>query len=151
MFITAAFKIVWWLKLNFTDTKVIKIAWIWQLFVLSYYVALCSEHRDVYRIQMMFGSSLPSFVCRRTHALCTLFVFVCVWWCPTHILLCYCYVFHRLVYPMLPVSLECPFLIAPSVFSNVYLVWVIGCIICGHLAPDIIWMQYFQVSWVKIR
>ena len=29
--------------------------------------------------------------------------------------------FYRLVYPMLSVSLECPFLIAPSVFSNVYL------------------------------
>jgi hypothetical protein len=26
-----------------------------------------------------------------------------------------------LVYPMLPVSLDCPFLIAPSAFSNVYL------------------------------
>jgi hypothetical protein len=26
-----------------------------------------------------------------------------------------------LVYPMLPVSLDCPFLIAPSVFSNDYL------------------------------
>jgi len=25
----------------------------------------------------------------------------------------------RFVYPMLPVSLDCPFLIAPSVFSNV--------------------------------
>ena len=25
------------------------------------------------------------------------------------------------VYPMLPVSLDCPFLIAPSVLSNVYL------------------------------
>jgi hypothetical protein len=28
--------------------------------------------------------------------------------------------FIRLVYPMLPVSLDCLFLIAPSVFSNVY-------------------------------
>ena len=27
----------------------------------------------------------------------------------------------RLVYPLLPVSMDCPFLIAPSVFSNVYL------------------------------
>ena len=27
-----------------------------------------------------------------------------------------------LVYPMLPVSLDCPFLKTPSVFSNVYLV-----------------------------
>ena len=31
-----------------------------------------------------------------------------------------CCVSRRLVTPMLPVSLECPFLIAPSVFSNVY-------------------------------
>jgi hypothetical protein len=49
-----------------------------------------------------------------------LFVFVCVWWCPTHIVLCYCFVFLRLLYPVLPVSLDCPFLIAPSVFSNVH-------------------------------
>jgi hypothetical protein len=34
-----------------------------------------------------------------------------------HILCC---VFLRLVYPMLPVSLDSPCLIAPSVFSNVY-------------------------------
>jgi hypothetical protein len=32
-----------------------------------------------------------------------------------------CFVFLRLVYPMLPVSLDCQFLIVPSVFSNVYL------------------------------
>ena len=31
----------------------------------------------------------------------------------------YCVVFLRLVYPMLPVSLDCTSLIAPSVFSNV--------------------------------
>jgi hypothetical protein len=35
-----------------------------------------------------------------------------------HILCC---VFFRLVYPMLPVFLDCPFVIAPSIFSNVYL------------------------------
>jgi hypothetical protein len=28
-----------------------------------------------------------------------------------------------LVFPMLPVSLHCPFLVAPSVFSSVYLPW----------------------------
>ena len=38
-----------------------------------------------------------------------------------YILLCFCFAFPRLVYPMLSVSLDCPFLIAPSVFSNVYL------------------------------
>ena len=39
--------------------------------------------------------------------------------------LCCVYVlcFLRLVYPSLPVSLDFPFLIAPSVFSNVYLVF----------------------------
>jgi hypothetical protein len=35
-------------------------------------------------------------------------------------ILCFCFVFLRLVYLMLPVSLDCPFFIAPSVFSNVY-------------------------------
>jgi hypothetical protein len=33
-----------------------------------------------------------------------------------------CFVFLRLVYPILPVSLDYPFLISPSVFSNVYLI-----------------------------
>jgi hypothetical protein len=35
--------------------------------------------------------------------------------------LCDCSVFLCLVCPMLPVSLDCPFLIAPAVFSNVCL------------------------------
>jgi lysosomal Pro-X carboxypeptidase len=30
----------------------------------------------------------------------------------------------RLVYPMLPISLDCPFFIASSVFSNVYLLYI---------------------------
>ena len=40
--------------------------------------------------------------------------------CPTHIVLCFCFICLRLVYLMLPVSLDCPFLIVLSVFSNVY-------------------------------
>ena len=48
-------------------------------------------------------------------------MFVCVWWCTAHIVLCFCFVCLRLLYPMLPVSLDCPLLIALSVFSNVYL------------------------------
>ena len=35
-----------------------------------------------------------------------------------HIL--HCFAFRRLVCPMFPVSLDCPFFIVPSVFSNVY-------------------------------
>jgi hypothetical protein len=56
---------------------------------------------------------------------------VCVYLCmvvPTHIVLCFCFVFHRLEYPMLPVSLDCPFLIDPSEFSNVYYLLTLQCI-----------------------
>jgi hypothetical protein len=87
--------------------------------------------------KMKFGSSLPPVVCRRAHVLFTLFV--CVYWCPTHIVLCFCFIFlphvytilpvslcfcfiflpH--VYTMLPVSLDCSFLIPPPVLSDVYL------------------------------
>ena len=35
-----------------------------------------------------------------------------------------------LVYPMFPVSLDCPFLIAPSVFSNVYLLPIVCPVSC---------------------
>jgi len=31
----------------------------------------------------MIGSSFPPVVCRMAHVLFTLFVFVCVQWCPT--------------------------------------------------------------------
>jgi hypothetical protein len=53
----------------------------------------------------MFGSSLSPVVCRRMHVLFTSFVFVYVKCCPTHIVLCFFFIFLRLVYPMLPVSL----------------------------------------------
>ena len=58
----------------------------------------------------------------RAHVLFTLFVYVWVYWCPKHIVLCFCFVFLRLVCHIFPLSLNCPFLIARSVFSNVYLV-----------------------------
>jgi hypothetical protein len=37
------------------------------------------------------------------------------------LLLCFCFVFLHLMYPLLSVSLDGQFLVAPSVFSNVYL------------------------------
>ena len=40
-------------------------------------------------------------------------------------MLCFCFVCLRLVDPMLPVSLDCPFMIAPSVFSNVNLLTIV--------------------------
>jgi hypothetical protein len=36
-----------------------------------------------------FGWSLPRVVCRKAHVLFTLYVFVCVQRCPTHIVLCF--------------------------------------------------------------
>ena len=38
-------------------------------------------------------------------------------------LFCFVVLFLRLVYPMLPASLNFPYLIATSVFSNVYFLW----------------------------
>ena len=68
----------------------------------------------------MFSSSLPPIVCWRAHVLFTLFAYSGV----QHILCC---VFLRLVYPILQVSLDWPFLIASSVFSNFYLqfLWIV--------------------------
>jgi hypothetical protein len=45
----------------------------------------------------IFCSFLPPVVCRMRNVLSTLVVFVCVQWCPTHIVLCFCFVFLRLV------------------------------------------------------
>ena len=95
--------------------------------VLSYYVSLCFE----FHVEMSVTSSTLSrrlvrihlqLFCRRGS--CFIYV-MCV--ClhrvvsSSYIVLCICFPCLRLVYPMLPVSLECPFLVAPSVFSNVYL------------------------------
>jgi hypothetical protein len=52
---------------------------------------------------------------------------------PTHIVLCFCFVFLPLVYPMLPVSLDCPYLIALSVFSNVYMQNIISSTTCRNI------------------
>ena len=69
----------------------------------------------------MIGTFFSPVVCRMAHILFTLSVFVCVEWCPTHIVLCFSFACLLFVYPLLPVSLDCPFLITPSVFSSVYL------------------------------
>ena len=49
--------------------------------------------------------------CRVT-ILFTLFVFIYVYWCPAHTVLRLGFVFRHPVYTMLPVSLDCPFLMA---------------------------------------
>jgi hypothetical protein len=42
--------------------------------------------------------------------------------CTFYLLGCFCFVFLSFVYSMLRVSLDCPFLISPSVFFNLYIV-----------------------------
>ena len=66
---------------------------------------------------MMFLSSFLPVVCRRAHVLYTLFVFIVSNTYGVVFLLN----FLRLVYHVLPVSLDWSFLIAPSVLSYVYL------------------------------
>ena len=87
----------------------------------------------------MFESSFPPFVCGRVHVLLVLFVWIFVLGGVQGILCCgfvcfssscvpyvasfsvLCFVCLRLVYPVLPVSLDYPIVIALSVFSNVYM------------------------------
>ena len=68
----------------------VRVAPRFSFFVLFCYVSLRSEFRVI-------------CVCT-VHKYCVVF----------------CFVFLRLVFPMLPISFDCPFLIAPSVLSNVY-------------------------------
>jgi hypothetical protein len=77
--------------------------------------------------------------------LCCQFLWIVYFWLPlwyslTFIVLC-------LVYPMLPVSLDCPFLIAPLVFSDVYL----SCVLCT-LCCQFLWIVYFWLPlWHSLR
>ena len=81
-----------------------------------YWVPCCDIRYD-FHIETMFVSSLSpigglmSYVCYSCF-FANSFV--------QHIL---CFVFLRLVNLMLPVSLDCPFLIVPSLFSNVYFLY----------------------------
>ena len=92
-----------------------------QFFALSYYMYLRSEFRVMMSVTIsarktVFGSSLPPVVCKITNVLFTLFVFICVQWCLTHIVLfLFC-----LSLSCCQFLWMCPFLNAPSVFSNVY-------------------------------
>ena len=60
--------------------------------------------RFPYKNYVQFFFTLSCF-----RSLFTLFVFLCQEWCPTHIVLCFCLVFLRLLYHMWLVSLDSPF------------------------------------------
>jgi len=89
------------------------------LFVFTSRVPCCEVRYD-FRIKTMFGSSLPLVICRMSYLcyLC-LFTFNGV----QHILCClFGLVVFVLCTQMLPVFLGCPFFVAPSVLSYVYVV-----------------------------
>ena len=94
-----------------------KVFYFFLLCVFTFCVSCCDVSYD-FRIKTMFGSFLPLVVYRRDNVLFMLFVLVCVYWYHTHIVLYFSS--SCLVYPMQHVSLYCPFLIAPSVFSIIY-------------------------------
>ena len=67
----------------------------------------------------LFSSSLPPVVCRRPHVLFALFVFVCVYWCLTHIML-FLFCQSSSCVPYVANFSGLSILIAPSVFSSIY-------------------------------
>jgi hypothetical protein len=70
---------------------------------------------------------LPS--CRRANVLFTLFVFVCIKLCLTHIVLCFCVVFLHLVYHVLPG------------FSRLSIVW------CSQSFTLIVYLYHINICW----
>ena len=123
---------------------------IFLVFVLSYYVSLASEFHVVMSVTesaynrcsvrlylQLFVGGLMSYLCY-----VSFFAYLC---CSTHIVLCFCFVFLRFLYSMFPVSLECPFLIAQSIFSNVYVRYVTGMSDLAHLI-----LGYCQMKSLKI-
>ena len=88
--------------------------------VLSCYVSLRSEFPVIifphkYCVRFVFISSCL------LEGLCVIILFVL--FAHIDIVLCFCFVFIRLMYPMQPVFLYCPFLISPSVLSNVFFLY----------------------------
>jgi len=67
---------------------------------------LCCVVRYDFRMKTVFGSSLPPVVCMRgSYLVYVICVYLCVVVSNTCILLYFCFVFRRFVYPMLPFSL----------------------------------------------
>ena len=105
-----------WVHPKFLVLIIFLVFYVVLLCVFTFWVPCCGVCFE-FRIKPMFGSSLPPVVCRRV--LFILFVFAWVAHSDDQHMLC-C-VFLRIVCFVLPISLGCPILIVPSVFSNVYL------------------------------
>jgi hypothetical protein len=82
-------------------------------FCLSYLRYLCCFCVVVSSTYLFYVISVVYVVVSSTYLIYVIYV-VCVWWCTAHIGFLYCiFVFLRLVYSMLPVSLDCSFFDCP--------------------------------------
>ena len=87
-------------------------------------MTMIKQNRLIFKIVILKNSLHPQFFLGSV-CVAHLFSFLCcVFFC---FLLLFVFILH-LVCPMLPVSLDCPFLIAPSVFSNIVFYFVLFCI-----------------------
>jgi len=106
-----------WIFLYYRFYGGVRVAHLSSFFVCcvsTFWVPCCYDRYDV-RIETMFGSSLPLVVCESL-MFCLRYLCLLARSGVQHILCCV-FVLLCLVYPMLPVCLDCPILIAPSVFS----------------------------------
>ena len=85
-------------------------------YIMCLYLVPCCDVCYDFCIKTMFSSSLPPLYSEGLIYNLCMFAFSGI----QHILCCV-FVLLRHVYPVLPVFLDCPFMIGPSVFSNVYL------------------------------
>ena len=106
--------------------------------LMSYLRYLCFlAHSGVQHILCLFSLCFTSFCVPYVASFAGLSIFDCPFGILWRLFVLY------LVYPMLPVPLDCPFMIAPSVFSNVYL----SCIFCT-LCCQFLWIVHF---WLLLR
>ena len=91
------------------------------LYVFTIRVPCCDVCYD-FHMETMLDSSLPPVVYRRARVLFASYLYASVivvsnTYC---VVFLFCFVFLRLVWALLPVSLDCPFFIGLSVFSNAF-------------------------------
>ena len=98
-------------------------------------------HRQKNIYLTMFGSSLPPVVCRRTNVLLTFFCLF-VYGGVQHMFYCVCLHLAFCV-PNVASSLNCPFLISCSVFSNVYLPIPTMCLLSPLFSYPMTWRFCF--------
>ena len=74
-------------------------------------VAISTQKRCSVRLYLqLFVGGLMSYL---------RYLYLLMQWCPTLIVLCFYFAFLCLVYTMVPVSLHCPFLIAPNFLFDI--------------------------------